>query len=89
MAKSELTWRKISESEKEEIRNQSKKIMDSFAKALEKVSDKMEEPLIERPEGERVESDAGCLDLDRKIMFANAPKSNDDFIFAEKGGWKE
>ena len=84
-----MLFHEVSESEKEEIRKEAKKIMDDFAKSLDKISDKIEEPLIERDECERKESSGGCLDLDRKIMLDNAPISDEDFIFAEKGGWRE
>ena len=105
----DFLWHKVSESEKEEIRKQAKKIMDNFSKKLDKVGT-MEESFIERDEFERKEkinfslghkpprhfvnkmSEEGKekpLELDREIMFENAPCKNKDFIVAEKGGWKE
>ena len=84
----DFLWHKVSEKEKEEIKKEAKRIMDSFSKKLEKVSDKISEPVIEREECERQEEKGKKVDIDRKIMFENAPNKDDDFIIAEKGGWK-
>lgn len=81
-------WHKVSESEKEEIKKEAKKIMDSFSKKLDKVG-KIEETFIERGECERNEGKEKPLEIDREIFFENAPNKNKDFIVAEKGGWKE
>jgi len=72
---------------KEEIKKQAKRIMDSFARALDKV--KVEETRVERDEDRRQEGD-GCVEADsdfKKIMFKNAPKTKDDCIEAERGEW--
>lgn len=79
-------WRKVSEKEREEIKKQAKEIMDSFSGKLDKVG-KVEESLIEREECERQEG-GRPMNLDREIMFENAPNKNKDFIVAERGGWK-
>jgi Asp-tRNA(Asn)/Glu-tRNA(Gln) amidotransferase C subunit len=84
----DFLWHKVSEREKEDIKKESKKIMDSFSRKLEKVSDKISEPVIERDECERKEGGEKKSEIDRKIMFENAPDKNDDFIMAEKGGWE-
>ena len=81
----DFLWHKVSEKEKEEIKNQAKKIVEDFSKKLSKVS-KMPEPFIEREENDRDER-LEPLDLDRKIMFENALSKKGDFIVAEKGGW--
>lgn len=83
---SDFLWKKVSEKEKEEIKKQAKEIMDSFSKRLSKIDSKMEESLIERKEGEREEKGGAC-DIDREIMFENAPRKTDDFILGEEGKW--
>ena len=86
---SDFLFHKVSEKEREEIREEAKNIMNSFSKKLERVADKIKkEPLIEREKCEREENSGDVCEIDRKIMFENAPDKNDDFIIAEKGGWK-
>ena len=53
---SDFLFHKVSEKEKQEIKEQAKSIMDDFSRKLSKIDRKMEEPLIERAEGEREES---------------------------------
>ncbi len=73
---------------KEEIQKQAKKIMDSFANALEKV--KIEESRVERKEDRRAEGEGFSGNpAFRKIMLENAPNVKDECIEAEKGGWLE
>lgn len=84
---SDFLWHKVSEKEKEEIKKQAKGIMDSFSKRLSKLKVKVDEPVIERPECERDEKSGKCEEIDRKLMFENAPKKNKDFIIAEKKKW--
>lgn len=61
--------------------------MDDFAKALEKVkvSPKKEKKKVGgfREEGEGLEAEPDF----RKRFFANAPKTEGDFIIAEKKSW--
>ncbi|MDP2628578.1 MAG: hypothetical protein Q8P15_01625 [Nanoarchaeota archaeon] len=78
-------WHRVSENEKEDIEKQAKEIMDSFSKKLDKVG-KVEESFIERKEFERSEGGKPC-ELDREIMFENAPNKNNDFIIGERKGW--
>lgn len=83
----DFLWHKVSDEEKEQIKKQAKNIMDSFSDKLSKVG-KIKESLIERDECERQENDKGSLELDRDIMFENAPNKKDkEFIVGEKGGW--
>lgn len=86
---SEFLWHKVSEKEKEEIRKQAKKIMDSFSKKLDKVKAKIGESYIERSEFERKEKqgEGKSQDIDRGIMFENAPEKNNDFIIGGKKEW--
>ena len=88
MAENDFTWHKVSEQEKKEIQKQSKKLMDDFASALEKV--KVKEDFLESGDGLREQGKPWQTDQDfRDIMFANAPFIEDDSIVAEKGEWKK
>lgn len=84
----DFLWHKVSEQEREQIKKQAKEIMDSFSRKLDKIG-KIEESFIERDEFERKEGKGKPLEIDKEIMFENAPRKNKDFIVAEKGGWKE
>ena len=74
----------------ENVKEEAKKILDKFAKALEKVdSEKFEEgvdrELFEREEGKNDENTHIGF---KKRMLENAQVKDDDFIIAEKGAWK-
>ena len=86
---SDFLWHTVSEKEREDIKKEAKRIMDSFSKKLEKIKDKTSEPIIERPECERGETprEERTDSEFRKIMFENAPNKDDDFIIGERGGW--
>ena len=86
MAKNFL-FHEVSENEREEIRKQAKKIIDDFSDKLSKVGKEMGEPLIERDSCEREEGNRDCEDIDRNIMFENAPEKNEDFILGERRKW--
>jgi len=80
-------FHKVSEKEKEEIKKQAKKLLDEFAGKLEKI--KTKEGHFENGEGLREEGDGWNTDSDfRDLMLLNAPFVEDDFLVAEKGGWK-
>ncbi|MCK5150089.1 hypothetical protein KAJ87_04150 [Candidatus Pacearchaeota archaeon] len=84
----DFLFHKVSDKEKQEIKEQAKFIMDDFSKKLSKIDKEIEEPLIERVEGEREE--VGAVEGNeefRKIIFENAPEKNKDFIIAEKKSW--
>ena len=87
----DFLWHKVSEKEKEEIRQNAKEIMDSFSKELEKVAKEktLDEGVVERDECEREDGNSENWENKgfRDIMFENAPKKNKDTIVAEKGGW--
>ena len=71
----------------EEIKKEAKKIMDEFVSKLEKID--VKEVLYEFGDGLREEGGGWETDSDfRDLMFLNAPFVEDDFIVAEKGGWK-
>lgn len=74
--------------DEEAIKKQAKDILDNFVTALEKV--KAEDVRVEREEDRRKERESEESELNsdfRKIMLENAPKTKDDCIEAEKGGW--
>jgi len=97
MAK-DFTWHEVFEKEKEQIRDDSKKLLKTFGKKLEKIKAPEEHfapkkmgytERCQNQEGTREEGDGWNTDPDfRDIMFANAPFVEDEFIVAEKGGWK-
>jgi hypothetical protein len=62
--------------------------MDSFSAKLSKIGKLPEDIGIDRDVSEREESSGRCSDIDKEIMFRNAPKKNSDFIIAEKGDWQ-
>jgi len=82
-----FTWHKVSEKEKQEIQRDSKKLLNEFAKKLEKI--KAPEGHFENNSGSRQEGTGWNTDPDFKdIMMLNAPFVEDDSIVAEKGRWK-
>jgi len=84
----DFLWHEVSEKEKKDISKQAKNIMDSFSKKLSKIdSKKLKEAVIERDESEREESSKSVQEINKDIMFENAPNKNNDFIIAEKKGW--
>ena len=86
----DFLWHKVSEKEKEDIKNQAKDMMDSFEKELKKVeSEKADDFFVGRKGQMRPETKASCDASFRKIFFENAPSKDGDFIKAEKGGWKK
>lgn len=84
---SELLWHKVSEKEKQEISKKAKAIMDSFSKRLEKVKVDEETGGVNRKEFERQEKDAKSQDLNREIMFQNAPEHQNGFIIGGRKEW--
>lgn len=81
-------WHKISEKEKEEIRKNSKKLLDEFASKLSKI--KTTEKHFENASGTRDESDGWNTDPEfRDLTLLNAPFVEDNSIVAEKGNWKK
>jgi len=86
--------------DKEEIQKQAKEILDKFAKALEKVKTEkvkdnfyVEREEFERDEFEKLEKRQSRERSEKQedfkqFLLENAPKKNEDFVVAEKGGWK-
>ena len=85
----DFLFHKISEKERETIRKQAKKIMDDFSNELLKVKMKIDDSPVEISDGQTEESFCknSCSEIDRKIMFENAPNKSGDFVIAESGKW--
>lgn len=82
-----FTWREVSEEERKEIKNESKRLLDEFALKLSNI--KAPEGHFENGIGAREETSGWETDLEfREITFANAPFVDDNSIVAEKGEWK-
>ncbi|MBU2616725.1 MAG: hypothetical protein KKB79_01955 [Nanoarchaeota archaeon] len=80
-------WREVSEKEREEIKVEAERVMNNFSKKLERVKGNLVESLSGDEVFEREEGKVPCAEIDREVMFGNAPKKNDDFILAERGEW--
>jgi len=78
----------ITDTKKEGIQKRAKKILDDFAKALEKV--KVKEKRLKRDVGgfRKEESGKEGDSSFREIMFTNAPEIEGDCIVAEKKKWQ-
>jgi hypothetical protein len=77
----------MEENKREEIKQEAKKILDNFSKALEKVKVSAKE-IKKGLGGFRAEGKGKKADADfRKRMFENAPAKDGDFIIAEKKKW--
>jgi len=78
--------------DREKVEREAREILDKFARAIEKVEKEKEtsESYVEREESERKEGTGEKYpdpEFKRKIL-ENSPVHDDDFIIAEKGGWK-
>lgn len=85
---SDFLFHEVSEEEKEQIRREAKKMLDSFSEKISKVKVSGEEPNVrrkdfEREEGEGIEGDHYF----KALMFENAPNKSSEFILAEKKKW--
>ena len=87
MPKSQFTYHKVSEKEQQEIKQQAKHLLEKFGAKLKKI--KTKEAHFENNSGLREEGTSWNTDPTfRDLMLLNAPFVDDDFIVAEKGGWK-
>ena len=85
----DFLWHSVSEEEKGSIKQEAKRIMDAFAKALSKAdSAKVDENLRRVKQKRKEKKEQECDEAFRKIFMDNAPNKDDDFILAEKGKWK-
>jgi hypothetical protein len=82
-------WREVTEKEKEQIKEESKKLLTEFASKLSKIkapnSKERKNNSGVREEGTGWQTDCEFKDT----TFANAPFVEDNTIVAEKGGWKK
>jgi len=76
--------------DKLKIQQEAKKLLDKFAESLEKIEkEHAQDFYVDRKDFERQETILKKPDLDfKKRILENAPNSDDDFIIAEKGAWK-
>lgn len=84
-------WHQVSEEEKQKIKKEAKQIMDSFAKALERVEKKetKSKGLVKRQSQTRKETKTQkSASAFKKLFFENAPQKEGNLVKAEKGGWK-
>jgi len=81
-------WHQVTEAEKQEIRDNAKKLLNEFSSKLNKI--KSVETKSDKKENLRVES-SGKLNEEefREIMFDNAPLVENGLIIAETGHWKK
>jgi hypothetical protein len=83
-----FTWHKVTEKEKEQIKQDAKQLLGKFASKLSKI--KTAETHLENNSGTRIEGTGWETDEEfRNTTFANAPFVEDNSIVAEKGGWKK
>ena len=74
--------------EAEKIKEEARKLLEKFSRALEGVKADKEEWNVERESDRRREKEGKKCDNDfRKILFENAPQKDSDFIIAEKKTW--
>jgi len=85
----DFLWRKVSEKEGETIKKEAKLILEKFSKSLEKVEKEIKESSgVQRGRQMRDEKKTECDKAFKKLFFKNAPKTEEDYIMAEKGAWK-
>ena len=81
-------WHEVTEEEKEQIRKDSKSLLNEFASKLKKI--KASDTHHENNSGTREEGEGWKTDKEfQNTTFANAPFTEDNFIIAEKGAWKK
>ena len=84
----DFLFHSVSEEEKEQIRKEAKKMLDSFSDKISKVKVSDEEPNVRRKDFEREEKDGVEGDhYFRSLMFETAPNKSSEFILAEKKKW--
>lgn len=81
-------WREVTEEEKNQIKQDSKRLLTEFASKLTKISAK--ESHTQNESGTRIEGSGWKTDEEFKsTTLANAPFVEDNFLIAEKGAWKK
>ncbi len=85
----DFLFHSLSEKEKEGVKKEAKKIIDSFSEKLSKVKIPKDEPVIKRKDFERGEGNGTETDeVLKELILENAPNKNKDFIIAEKKKWE-
>jgi len=85
----DFLWHSVSEEEKKMIKEEAKKIMDAFAKAISKADNaRVDENLRRKYQVRKEGKEQGCDEAFRKMFLDNAPNKDGDIIVAEKGKWK-
>ena len=81
-------WHEVTEKEKEQIRKDSKKLLNEFSTKLKKL--KAKRTHYKNEKGFREEGNGWKTDEEFKShMLNNAPFVEDNSIVAEKGSWKK
>jgi len=82
-------WHKVSEHEQHSIKKEAKLILEKFSKALEKVESKIKEAQgVKRDKQLREETKTEQDKEFKKLFLKNAPKTEEDYVIAERGSWK-
>lgn len=84
-------WHEVSEEEREAIQEEAKKLLNEFSKKLSSIKGSEEHfTSSTSANGQRDEGDPWKTDERfRDLFFLNAPFVDDEYIVAEKGGWKK
>ena len=81
-------WRKVSEEEKERIKDEARDLLRNFAEKLKDV--RATQGHFKSGDGTREEGDGWKTDSEfRELTFENAPFIEEDSIVAEKRSWKK
>jgi len=76
----------LNDKQKEELKVEAKSLLSSFAKSLEKVKFEISSQKNDHS-GYRDKSSIKSDSNFKKLMFDNAPKSNNNYIIAERKKW--
>jgi hypothetical protein len=87
----DFTWHEVTDAEKKEIQKDTKSLLNEFSTKLASIKG-IEEHFTSKvaENGQREEETPWKTQPDfRDLMFLNAPFVEDEFITAEKGGWRK
>ncbi|MEM4605640.1 MAG: hypothetical protein QW103_01215 [Candidatus Pacearchaeota archaeon] len=79
---------RLTEKQKKEIEEQSKKLLVEFNRKLEKLKFDAKNFFVEKKKGRKEKKEYKYSDIFRNIFLKNAPEKNNNSIIAEKGIWK-
>jgi len=74
--------------DKTKVEKEAKEILDKFALALEKVRIDESDFHFSQKEFERIEGEGVECEGFKNKLLENAPQHDEDFVIAERGGWK-